>query len=222
MLDYNNYIFKDKISISKKKENNTKIIKYYFEFLKIYNKLNCTGEGENQNVRINKNNGKIFEYFKKYPDNIEKNDDFGNFIKVIKSILNLIINYYIDEIPNSNQIIHEYFIDCIDDYWNVDKLKKYINHDNSLLLLFQNAIINDISVLDKNYLYININYNVTVFYELCFKITTSSNFIQFDKKYEFEEVKNYIDLMNVELSLGIVWPEKCFLQKEELNEDINE
>ena len=222
LLDNNN----DKKIINKKKENDEIIIKLYDKFLGIYSKLNEIGDGPTQSFRLNKNS-KILEYFKKYPDEIKENDDnlFGEFIIIIENILNLIINYYIDEIPNTNQIIHEYFIDYIDDYWNVEKLKKYIKHDNNLLSLFQTAIkqkaINDINVLDKNYLYININYKVTVFYELCFKITTSSSFIQFDKRYEFEEVKNYIDLMNVELSLGLVWPEKCFLQREEFEDDIN-
>ena len=222
LLDNNNY----HKMINKKKENNDIIIKLYAEFLRIYSKLNETEGGPSQSFRLNKNS-KMLEYFKKYPDEIKENDDdlFGEFIIIIENILNLIINYYIDEIPNSNQIIHEYFLDCIDDYWNVEKLKKYIKHDNNLLSLFQTAIkekaINDINVLDKNYLYININYKVTVFYELCFKITTTSSFIQFDKRYEFEEVKNYIDLMNVELSLGLVWPEKCFLQREEFEDDIN-
>jgi len=148
-----------------------------------------------------------------------------NSFVTIEDILYLIINYYIDEIPNSNQIIHEYFIDCVDDFWNLEKLKKYLKNESNLLSLFQNAIndrsINDIFVLDKNYIYININYKTIVFYELCFKITTSSNFIQLNKKYEFEELKNYIDLMNVELSLGMVWHDKCFLMKEELMEEID-
>jgi len=225
LLDSNH--FSDK-KLGKNKENNIRIIKLYTEFLHIYNNLNGlngTKGGVNQSFRLNKNN-KILDYLEKYPDYANKNDDtFFNFINIIESILNMIINYYIDEIPHTNLIIHEYFIDCIDDYWNLEKLKKYLKHDNNLLSLFQNAIkektINDIFILDKNYLYININYNITVFYELCFKITTSTNFIQLDKKYEFEEIKNYIDLMNVELSLGLVWPERCFLEKEELIDDIN-
>ena len=220
LLDYNNLHDKKE---RKNKEN--KIIILYSEFHHIYNNLNGIKGRLNQSFRLNKNS-KILDYFKKYPDYINKNDDlFLKFIRVIESILNMIINYYIDEIPHSNLILHEYFIDYIDDYWNLEKLKKYIKHDNNLLSLFQNAIkektINDIFVLDKNYLYININYNITFFYELCFKVTTSTTFIQFDKKYEFEEVKNYIDLMNVELGLGIVWPEKCFVLQEDVIDEIN-
>ena len=228
LLDYNNYYNYNKYKmLNKNKENNSIIIKYFSEFIHLYNKLNGSEGGPNQSFKLNKNN-KISSYFKKFPDkiNFEEDDIFIDFINIIESILNLIINYYLDEIPDSNQIIHEYFIDFIDDYWDVEKLKKYLKHDNNLLFLFQKAIkekgINDIFVLDKNYLFININYGINIFYELCFKITTSNNFIQLNKKYEFEEVKNYIDLMNVELSLGIVWPEKCFLNiVEELNDDIN-
>ena len=222
-IDYNNNIHDKKDR--KSKDNNSKIIKLYSEFFHIYNILNGTKGGIHQSFRLNKNS-KIFDYFKKYPDYINKKHDlFYNFIGIIESILNMIINYYIDAIPHSNLILHEYFIDYIDDYWNLEKLKKYIKHDNNLLSLFQNAIkektINDIFIVDKNYLYININYNTTFFYELCFKVATSTTFIQFDKKYEFEEVKNYIDLMNVELSLGIVWPEKCFVIQEDVNDEIN-
>ena len=226
IIDYNNYMISNsKKVINKNKDNDTKIIQLYSKFLEIYNKLNETSNNPRQSFKLNKNS-KILNFFKKYPDYLNKDvDTFDDLIAVIESILNLLINYYIDDIPNSNQIIHEYFIDCIDDYWNVDKLKKYLKHDNNLLYLFQNEIkektINDIFVLEKNYLNININYNITVFYELCFKITTSSIFIQLDKKYEFEEVKNYIDLINMELSLGIVWPEKCFLMKDDLSDDIN-
>ena len=226
LLDYNNYINStSKKGINKNKDNNSKIFQLYSNFLQLYNQLIETSNNPKQSFKLNKNS-KIFNYFKKYPDYINKDFDiFDNLMVVMESILNILINYYIDDIPNSNQVIHEYFIDCIDDYWNVDKLKKYLKHDNNLLSLFQNEIkektINDIFVLDKNYLYININYKITVFYELCFKITTSSIFIQLDKRYEFEEVKNYIDLMNMELSLGLVWPEKCFLIKDELNDDIN-
>ena len=223
LLDYNYYNSTDKKD--KNKNNNSKIIQAYSDFLQIYNKLNETSNNPSHSFKLNKYS-KIFDHFKQYPEYINKDIDlFDKLIISIESILNIIINYYIDEIPKSNQIIHEYFIDCIDDYWNVDKLKKYLKHDNNLLSLFQNEIkektINDIFVLDKNYLYININYNITVFYELCFKITTTSNFIQLDKKYEFEEVKNYIDLMNLELSLGLVWPEKCFLVKEDSTDEIN-
>ena len=226
LLDFQQYNFSGKKIANNNKDIYSKISKYYSDFLKIYNKLTDNEGGRpTQSFKLSKNN-KLFEYFKKYPDEIEHDDDpLCNLIIIIESILNIIINYYLDQIPNSNQIVHEYFIDCIDDYWDVEKLKKYLKHNNNLLSLFQITTkeknINDIFVLDKNYLYININYKITVFYELCFKITTSNNFIQFDKKYEFEEVKNYIDLMNVELSLGLVWPEKCFIEKEEFLDDIN-
>ena len=214
----------EKKDSNKSKDNNSKIYILFSEFVDLYNKINGSCSTPSQSFRLSKscNNTNILM---KYPDYTNKEDNLlNNLIINIESLLNIIINYYIDEIPNSNQVIHEYFIDCIDDYWNVFKLKKYIKHDNNLLSLFQNVInektINDIFVLDKNYLYININYKIIVFYEICFKITTSTNFIQLDKKYEFEEVKNYIDLMNVELSLGMVWPEKCFLEKEEMNDEL--
>lgn len=223
MLDYNlnNYINNsEKKNSNKSKENNSEIYNLFSEFMDLYNKISGSCSTPNQSFLLNKSSNNI-NFLMKYPDYTNKEDNLlNNLIINIESLLNLIINYYIDEIPNSNQVVHEYFIDCIDDYWNVFKLKKYIKHDNNLLLLFQNAInektLNDIFVIDKNYLYININYKVTVFYEICFKITTTTNFIQLDKKYEFEEVKNYIDMMNVELSLGMVWPEKCFLVKEEM------
>ena len=217
-----NYI--EKKNSLKIEDNNSKIYNLFNEFVDLYNKINESCNTPSQSFRLSKscNNTNILV---KYPDYTNKEDNLLNKLIInIETLLNLIINYYIDEIPNTNQVIHEYFIDCIDDYWNVFKLKKYIKHDNNLLSLFQNVInektINDIFVLDKNYLYININYKVIVFYEICFKITTSTNFIQLDKKYEFEEVKNYIDLMNVELSLGMVWPEKCFLEKEEMIDEL--
>ena len=227
LLDYNfnnDINYSEKKNSNKGKDNNSKIYNLFSEFVDLYNKINGSFSTPSQSFRLSKNcnNSNILV---KYPDYSNKeNNLFNNLIINIESLLNLIINYYIDEIPNSNQVIHEYFIDCIDDYWNVFKLKKYIKHDNNLLSLFQNVInektINDIFVLDKNYLFININYKVIVFYEICFKISTSTNFIQLDKKYEFEEVKNYIDLMNVELSLGMVWPEKCFLVKEEMIDEL--
>jgi hypothetical protein len=227
LLDYNfnnDINYSEKKNSNKGKDNNSKIYNLFSEFVDLYNKINGSFSTPSQSFRLSKN-CKNSNILVKYPDYSNKEDNlFNNLIINIESLLNLIINYYIDEIPNSNQVIHEYFIDCIDDYWNVFKLKKYIKHDNNLLSLFQNVInektINDIFVLDKNYLFININYKVIVFYEICFKISTSTNFIQLDKKYEFEEVKNYIDLMNVELSLGMVWPEKCFLVKEEMIDEL--
>ena len=81
---------------------------------------------------------------------------------------------------------------------------------------------NNIFVLDKNYIFININYSINIFYSLFFKITTNSNFIQIEKKYSFEEVKNYIDLMKVELGLSLVWPKRCFeLDDEDRVENIH-
>ena len=227
LLDNHHYNFSGKKMVIKNKEIFSKINKYYMEFFKFLGKLKGqAGSGATQSFNLSKNNT-LIELFKKYPDEIENNDDdlISNLIIIIESILNIIINHYLDQIPNSNQIVHEYFIDCIDDYWDVEKLKKYLKHNKNLLALFQKEIkeknINNIFVLDKNYLYININYNTTIFYELSFKITTYSNFIQLDKKYIFEEIKNYIDLMNVELSLGLVWPEKCFTEKQEFLDDIN-
>ena len=227
LLDNHHYNFSGKKMVIKNKEIFSKINKYYMEFFKFLGKLKGqAGSGATQSFNLSKNNT-LIEFFKKYPDEIENNDDdlISNLIIIIESILNIIINHYLDQIPNSNQIVHEYFIDCIDDYWDVEKLKKYLKHNKNLLALFQKEIkeknINNIFVLDKNYLYININYNTTIFYELSFKITTYSNFIQLDKKYIFEEIKNYIDLMNVELSLGLVWPEKCFTEKQEFLDDIN-
>ena len=227
LLDNHHYNFSGKKMVIKNKEIFSKINKYYMEFFKFLGKLKGqAGSGATQSFNLSKNNT-LIELFKKYPDEIENNDDdlISNLIIIIESILNIIINHYLDQIPNSNQIVHEYFIDCIDDYWDVEKLKKYLKHNKNLLALFQKEMkeknINNIFVLDKNYLYININYNTTIFYELSFKITTYSNFIQLDKKYIFEEIKNYIDLMNVELSLGLVWPEKCFTEKQEFLDDIN-
>lgn len=223
LLEYNNP-YGEKKYINRKNEKDSEIIKLFSKFLQLYSKL-IPGAIPNQSFKMNKSNNPI-NNFKEYPNySNDEDNSFNNFILTIEDILYLIINYYIDEIPNSNQIIHEYFIDCVDDFWNLEKLKKYLKNESNLLSLFQNAIndrsINDIFVLDKNYIYININYKTIVFYELCFKITTSSNFIQLNKKYEFEELKNYIDLMNVELSLGMVWHDKCFLMKEELMEEID-
>ena len=149
-------------------------------------------------------------------------DIFYSLIKCIENILQILINNYLDEIYSSSQIIKEYFIDFFEDFWNAEILKKYSKYNNNSINLFKNEIsgksINDIFVLDKGYFYININYNVNVFYILFFKITTDTNFIQLEKKYDFEEVKNYIDLMKVELGLNLVWPKRCF---ESINNENN-
>ena len=211
--NYNNNIFS---SIkSTKKEININIKKYFSEFIKIVNKISGTNFSPNQSFKI-KNDKINKNIFKTYSSSDKNNEDdlFFSLILYIENILQLLINHYLEDIFNSNQIIKEYFTDFIEDYWSLDILKKYIKYDNNFRNLFQEEIngksINNIFVLDKNYIYININYNINIFYVLCFKITTNSNFIQIEKKYSFDEVKNYIDLMKVELGLSLVWTKKCF------------
>ena len=201
---------------SPRKELNSNLIKIFDEFISIYNKINGTNLEANQSFKLI-NTKKNENIFKKYSDlDINKDDDdiFYALIKCIENILQILINNYLDEIYTSSQIIKEYFSDFFEDYWNAEMLKMYSKYNNNSINLFKNEIsdksINNIFVLDKGYIYININYNVNVFYILFFKITTNSNFIQLEKKYEFEEVKNYIDSMKVELGLSLVWPKRCF------------
>ena len=206
-----------------RKDVNSILIKNFDKFILIYNKINGTNLSANQSFKLisTKKNEDIF---KKYSDlDMNKDDDiFYSLIKCIENILQILINNYLDEIYSSNQIIKDYFIDFFEDYWSAEMLKKYSKYNNNSINLFQNEItgkiINNIFVLDKSYLYININYNVNVFYILFFKITTETNFIQLEKKYSFEEVKNYIDLMKVELGLSLVWPKRCF---ESINNENN-
>ena len=211
-----------------KKDYNINITKHFSEFIKIYNNLNGTNFAPNQSFKLknNKNNEDIFKSYSPSEKNKEENDLFYHLISCLENLLHLLINYYLEEIYNSNQIIKEYFIDFIEDYWSTDNLKNYIKYDNNFINLFQNEInsknINSIFVLDKHYLFININYNINVFYLLYFKITTNTNFIQIEKKYSFDEVKNYIDLMKVELGLSLVWPKRCFeLEDEDRIENIH-
>ena len=213
---------------SPKKDNNVNLAKNFSEFIKIYNNLNGTNIAPNQSFKLkkNKNNENIFKAYSPSEKNKEEDDLFFNLIICIENLLHLLINYYLEEIYNSNQIIKEYFIDFIEDYWSTENLKKYIKYDNNFINLFQNEInskdINNIFVLDKNYIFININYSINIFYSLFFKITTNSNFIQIEKKYSFDEVKNYIDLMKVELGLSLVWPKRCFeLDDEDRVENIH-
>ena len=207
-----------------KNEISTNLMKNYSEFVSIYNKINKTNFAPNQSFKLKVNNSENY-IFKKYSFSDIKNEDdlFYSFIMYIENILQILINYYLEEIFNSIQIIKEYFFDFIDDYWSVEKLKKYIKYNNNFINLLEKEIseksINNIFVIDKNYLCINTNYKENVFYILYFKITTETNFIQLEKKYDFEEVKNYIDLMKVELGLSLVWPKRCFESNDCLNED---
>ena len=203
-----------------KKEVNTNLKKNFSEFIKIVNKINGTSFKPNQSFKLksDKINKNIFKPYSSSDKNKE-DDLFFNLVLYIENILQLLINNYLEDIFNSNQIIKEYFFDFFEDYWSVDILKKNIKYDNNFRDLFQNEIsgksINNIFVLDKNYIYININYHINIFYVLYFKITTNSNFIQIEKKYSFDEVKNYIDLMKVELGLSLVWTKKCFESDDE-------
>ena len=214
-------------SLNSNKYNNLKnqkmnLSKNFAEFINIYNKISGINLSPTQSFRLKnvKNTKEIFISYT-YTDKTKEDDPFIAFISCIENLLQIIINYYLEEIYNSNQIIKEFFIDFIEDYWSIDTLKKYIKYDNNFINLFQKELneknINDIFVLEKHYLYININYNINVFYILYFKITTDSNFIQIEKKYAFEEVKNYIDLMKVELGLSLIWPKRCF----ELNKNLS-
>ena len=198
-----------------RKELNSQLNKNFEEFVRIYNKINGSNFTANQSFKLinNKRNEKVFKKFT-FLDFEQDNDIFYSLIKCIENIFQILMNNYLEEIYNSNQIIREYFIDFFESYWDVEILKKYSKSNNNSINLFKNEIsgksINSIFVKDQNYIYININYNVNVFYNLFFKITTESNFIQLEKKYDFEEVKNYIDLMKVELGLSLTWPKRCF------------
>ena len=208
---------------SSRKDANSNLFKNFDEFIRIYNKVNGTNLSANQSFKLisTKKNENIFKKYSDLDMNID-DDIFYSLIKCIENILQIFINNYLDEIYSSSQIIKEYFIDFFEDFWNAEILKKYSKYNNNSINLFKNEIsgksINDIFVLDKGYIYININYNVNVFYILFFKITTDTNFIQLEKKYDFEEVKNYIDLMKVELGLNLVWPKRCF---ESINNENN-
>ena len=208
---------------SSRKDANSNLFKNFDEFIRIYNKVNGTNLSANQSFKLisTKKNENIFKKYSDLDMNID-DDIFYSLIKCIENILQILINNYLDEIYSSSQIIKEYFIDFFEDFWNAEILKKYSKYNNNSINLFKNEIsgksINDIFVLDKGYFYININYNVNVFYILFFKITTDTNFIQLEKKYDFEEVKNYIDLMKVELGLNLVWPKRCF---ESINNENN-
>ena len=215
LLLANNYYNSNNKNNNNEKEINSDLVNNFKEFVNIYNKINGTNFRANQSFKLIKNDNykKIFREYSN--SNINNKDDlFYYFIICIEKILQLLINHYLEEIYNSNQIIKEYFNDFLDYFWSVDKLKNYIKYNNNFINLFKNEIsdksINSIFVVDKNYIYINVNYNINIFYTLFFKITTNTNFIQLEKKYEFNEVKNYIDLMKVELGLSLVWPKRCF------------
>ena len=215
LLLANNYYNSNNKNNNNEKEINSDLVNNFKEFVNIYNKINGTNFRANQSFKLIKNDNykKIFREYSN--SNINNKDDlFHCFIICIEKILQLLINHYLEEIYNSNQIIKEYFNDFLDYFWSVDKLKNYIKYNNNFINLFKNEIsdksINSIFVVDKNYIYINVNYNINIFYTLFFKITTNTNFIQLEKKYEFNEVKNYIDLMKVELGLSLVWPKRCF------------
>ena len=164
----------------------------------------------------------ILNYIDNYFDcdsNIEKDNNVTKYlIYTTEKILSLIINFFEEEIGSSNQMLKNFFIEFYEDYWYADKLQKYVKNNTKILNLFQFSIndddINNIFSIEKNYLFINENYKFAVFYEICLKITTTLNFIELNKKYTFEEIKNYIDVMNIELNLEIKWPDKCFNNKD--------
>ena len=213
--EFNKSLITNNYYNNNKKEINSSLMNNFEKFINIYNKINGTNFRADQSFKLI-NNDKNKKIFREYSDSdINNKDDlFHYFIICIEKILQILINHYLEEIYNSNQIIKEYFTDFFDYFWSVEKLKKYMKYNNNFINLFKNEIsdksINNIFVVDKNYIFINVNYNINIFYTLFFKITTNTNFIQLEKKYEFDEVKNYIDLMKVELGLSLVWPKRCF------------
>ena len=213
--EFNKSLLTNNYYNNNKKEINSSLMNNFEKFINIYNKINGTNFRADQSFKLI-NNDKNKKIFREYSDSDinNKEDLFHYFIICIEKILQILINHYLEEIYNSNQIIKEYFTDFFDYFWSVEKLKKYMKYNNNFINLFKNEIsdksINNIFVVDKNYIFINVNYNINIFYTLFFKITTNTNFIQLEKKYEFDEVKNYIDLMKVELGLSLVWPKRCF------------
>ena len=169
----------------------------------------------------------IDNYFDCDFNNDRDNNVTKYLIHTIEKILSFIINLFEEEIGSSNQMLKNFFIEFYEDYWYTEKLQKYVKNNTKILNLFQFSItdedINNIFSIEKNYYFINENYEMIVFYEICLKVTTTLNFIELNKKYTFEEIKNYIDVMNIELNLGIKWPEKCFYIKDSkmLSDDVN-
>ena len=155
--------------------------------------------------------------------NNEKN--IYEYIQIIENILQYIIdNYYTLQYLN-NFILREYFDDFRDDVWN-GRIRKNINSyyslsskslglvfdsNTKLEILIQENMVSNIFAVSKNYIIITVNYKTNVFYEICFKITsTLQDFIEVSKKYKFKEIRKYIDLMSNKLKIEQYWPDECF------------
>ena len=205
---------------NKKKEDLTKnSIEYYlFIFLQIKKKYGEKPKYPSYYLFKNKNN--------------EKN--INEYIKTIEKILQYIIDNYYTLQNINNFILNEYFEDFKDDFWNMKNKKKnntfysfsskninlLYDANTKLEILIQENMVLNIFAVSKNYILITINYKTNVFYEICFKITsTLQDFIEVSKKYKFKEIRKYIDLMSNKLKLEQFWPEECFLNNLE-NKDL--
>ena len=205
---------------NKKKEDLTKnSIEYYlFIFLQIKKKYGEKPKYPSYYLFKNKNN--------------EKN--INEYIKTIEKILQYIIDNYYTLQNINNFILNEYFEDFKDDFWNMKNKKKnntfysfssknlnlLYDANTKLEILIQENMVLNIFAVSKNYILITINYKTNVFYEICFKITsTLQDFIEVSKKYKFKEIRKYIDLMSNKLTLEQFWPEECFLNNLE-NKDL--
>ena len=205
---------------NKKKEDLTKnSIEYYlFIFLQMKKKYGEKPKYPSYYLFKNKNN--------------EKN--INEYIKTIEKILQYIIDNYYTLQNINNFILNEYFEDFKDDFWNMKNKKKkntfysfsskninlLYDANTKLEILIQENMVLNIFAVSKNYILITINYKTNVFYEICFKITsTLQDFIEVSKKYKFKEIRKYIDLMSNKLKLEQFWPEECFLNNLE-NKDL--
>ncbi len=209
LLDEYSKLYQNKLKNKMKKDFKSNSIEYYLlSFLEKKKKYGEKPKYPSYNLFKNKNNEKnIYEY-----------------IHVIQNILQYIIDNY-HTLQKLNNNLSEYFDDFKDDFWNRKSITNTIPYfslssknlgsvfdsNTKLEILIQENKVFNISAKSKNFIIITINYKTNVFYEICFKITsTSQDFTEVSKKYKFKEIRKYIDLMSNKLKKKQHWPDECF------------
>ena len=209
LYEYSKLYQKELKNKMKKDFKNNSIEYYLLSFLEMKNKYGEKPKYPSYYLFKNKNNEKnIYEY-----------------IQIIENILQYIIDNYYTLQNLNNFILSEYFDDFKDDFWN-GRIRKNINSyyslsskslglvfdsNTKLEILIQENMVSNIFAVSKNYIIITVNYKTNVFYEICFKITsTLQDFIEVSKKYKFKEIRKYIDLMSNKLKIEQYWPDECF------------
>ena len=209
LYEYSKLYQKELKNKMKKDFKNNSIEYYLLSFLEMKKKYGEKPKYPSYYLFKNKNNEKnIYEY-----------------IQIIENILQYIIDNYYTLQNLNNFILSEYFDDFKDDFWN-GRIRKNINSyyslsskslglvfdsNTKLEILIQENMVSNIFAVSKNYIIITVNYKTNVFYEICFKITsTLQDFIEVSKKYKFKEIRKYIDLMSNKLKIEQYWPDECF------------